>query len=136
MKKLIILFSILLIGCAGLQIQDNQTAEYAIETMAILAGYDIASRFEWTSDTQKYYSAIMEGNVSLDGAQAAEAYLRTVTHPVLANRIIRLAEMCGFTLGLNSQVIGIENVNIPLLQTVAVGFKQGLEMAQVQGGSP
>lgn len=106
--------------------QQSDTTEYIIETTAMAIGYDLRNSFDWTPTTDRYYNNIMMGNISLDGAKAAEAYLRTVTHPLIANRFVALAGKVGFTLDPLGHIIGVDGVNIPYAQAAASGFRQGL----------
>lgn len=126
MKKCIltlaaVLCIIQIIGCGN-----QQTTEFAVETLAMTVGYELRNDFEWTQSADSYFNAIMQGKVSLDAAQAAESYLRTITHPLIANRLVGLAGMVGFNLDEYGQVISVDKVNIRLLQTAAQGFRMGL----------
>jgi hypothetical protein len=112
---------VLAVGC-----KQDATVEFTIETMALTAGYDLRNDFAWTETADQYFTAIMQGKVSLDAAKAAEGYLRTITHPLIANRLVSLAGMVGFDLNEYNQVIGVEHVNIKLLQVAAQGFRMGL----------
>ena len=55
-----------------------------------------------------------------------------VTHPLIANRLIRLAGMVGFDLNDAGNVINVDKVDIKLLQTAALGFKTGLSLGDVK----
>ena len=126
MKTIIaILSALFFIGCAGMQSQPM--TEFAIETMAMGIGYELQEDFEWTESVDQYYAYIMEGTITLDGAKAAEAYLASVTHPLIADRMITLAGMAGFTLDAG-QIVGVERVNIRYLQVAASGFRSGLNL--------
>ena len=114
-----------LCSCAGMTRQGD-TAAFAVETLAMTVGYEMRNTFTWTPAADAYYTMIMSGVVSLDGAKAAEEYLRTVTHPLVANRMVRLAGMVGFDMSAASNIVGVGNVNIALLQTAATGFRSGL----------
>ena len=124
---LIIFVLFLLTSCASSQSQEEVT-NFTVESMALLIGYEMRDSFEWTEQTEQYYQAILAGNLSLDGAQVAAKYLRETIHPVLADRMIRLAIMSGFDIDSLGNVIGISNVKLPLLQSAAQGFKMGLHL--------
>ena len=128
MKNLILILicAVLLGGAVGCK--QNDTAEFLVETMAMGIGYELRDSFEWTSDVDRYYVAIMDGKLTIDAAQAAESYLRTVTHPLIANRMTRLAGMLGFNLDDLGHIVGIGNVDIKMLQAAAFGFKMGLNL--------
>jgi len=113
-------------GCATTGKTDPQVQAYAIESAALMAGYEAQDSLQWTDEMEAYYQAIQSGTVTLDGAQAAEAYLRTMTHPVIANRLVELARIMGFGLDASGVIESVEMVNIPMLQAAARGFKQGL----------
>lgn len=117
----------MLVGCAGLE-EKPEVTEFAIESIGMAIGYELQGDFEWTDDVQWYYDAIMDGKITVDGAKAAEDYLKTVTHPMIANRLVRLAGMVGFDLDAAGSVIGVENVDITYLKAAAVGFKMGLDL--------
>ena len=106
--------------------KQDQIATDAIETVAMFVGYEIRNDFVWSQNADGYYQAIMEGQVSLDGAQAAEAYLRSKTHPVIANRMVKIAQRVGFDLDAANNIVGVDKVDIPLLKAAAQGFKMGL----------
>ena len=126
MKKLIILLVALsMFGCAGMQTNDEVT-EFAVESLAMAIGYEMRGDFKWSSTTDAYYAWIMDGKVNLEGAKIAEGYLREVTHPVIANRMVRLAAMAGFDLDDMGGIVGVGNVDTQLLQAAATGFKVGL----------
>ena len=118
----------LLIGIAvqGCNFEQSETQDFAIETLSMAIGYELRSGFEWTADVDNYYNAIMEGKISLDAAKLAEGYLRERTHPLIANRLVKLAGMVGFSLDDAGGLIGVDKVDIHLLQVAAQGFKQGL----------
>ena len=127
MKKLLILLVCMsFIGCAGVQ-QNEELTEFAIQTMAMTIGFEMQDSFNWTPEVQVYYDQVMAGNLTLSAASTAEAYLKKTTHPLIANRMVRLAEMTGFDV-VGDSVIGIENVDIKLLQTAFTGFRTGLEL--------
>lgn len=105
--------------------QDDVT-EFAVETLAMGIGYEVKGNFVWSEAADGYYQAIMEGKMSLDAAKVAEGYLREITHPLIANRFVRLAGMVGFDLSSAGEVIGVENVDMGLLKVAAQGFKMGL----------
>ena len=113
-------------GCAGTQ-KNQEIAVFAVETIGMSIGYEMRDTFVWSDEVQKYYDAIMNGELNLLAAQAAEAYLKKRTNPILANRIIRLAEMSGFDLE-NGQIVGVGTVDIAQLQAAFTGFKLGLEL--------
>ena len=115
----------MLMGAGAYGCKQDQTAEFAVESLAMAIGYELRSSFEWTPQADSYYNAIMSGDISLNGAQAAESYLRTVTHPLIANRLIRLAGMVGFNLDTAGSVVGIGSVDLGLLKAAAMGFRQG-----------
>lgn len=128
MKKLILILSIaLLTGCAGMTVEQEDLAEFAIETMAMGIAYELRGSFEMTPDVEWYFSAIEAGKLDLEGAQVAEQYLATVTHPLIANRMVRLAGMVGFDLDAGS-IVGVDRVDMRYLQTAAKGFKMGLAL--------
>ena len=112
-------------GCAAMQTQDEMT-DFMVETLAMTIGYEMRKSFEWTPTADQYFNWIMEGKINLDGAKIAEEYLRTVTHVLIANRLVRLASMVGFSLDDLGQVVGVDKVNIKYLQIAAQGFKMGL----------
>lgn len=116
-------FMFFTVGC-----KQDQTTDFAVETLALAIGYELSSGFEWNEDVDRYYTAIMEGKLSLDAAQAAEGYLRTVTHPLIANRLVRLAGMIGFDMDDLGGIAGVDSVDIHLLQIAAQGFKLGLTL--------
>jgi len=119
---------------AGCKDKERQVAELAIETIAMAVGYELRDSFVWTPEADSYYQAIMEGKMSLDGAQAAEGYLRTQTHPLIANRLVRLAEMVGFNLDAGS-IVGVDKVDMGLLKVAAQGFRMGMLLdAPVKAG--
>lgn len=127
-KELAVLLLIMpLIGCAG-QIPDDEMTTFAIESTAMILAYEIRDDFDWTDDTEQYYGYIMDGNLTLDGAKIAEEYLKTQTHPIIADRLVRLAVMAGFDLDQTGSIAGVENVDLGLLQAAARGFKSGLEL--------
>jgi hypothetical protein len=103
----------------------SATQDFAVETLAMAIGYELRTGFEWTSSVDSYYNAIMEGKMSLDAAQAAEGYLKKKTHPLIANRLVKLAGMVGFDFDAG-KIIGVEKVNIHLLQVAAQGFRTGI----------
>ena len=84
----------------------------------------------WTEDADAYYQGIMEGNVSVAGAQAAEAYLRTQTHPIIANRMVAIAKKVGFDLNDMGNVVGVEGVDIGLLKAGSPGLQDGTAFGQ------
>lgn len=110
---------------SGCKKSDDMT-QFAVETLAMSVGYELKNDFEWTPQADAYYQAIMDGNVSLDAAKAAETYLRTVTHPLIANRLVRLAGMVGFQLDDLGSVVNVDNVDIGLLKAAAQGFRLGM----------
>jgi hypothetical protein len=128
LNVLIIVLSLMFIGCAGLEFKDDVLTEYAIESAALLIGYELRDSFIWTDDAELYYGYIMSGMISLDGAKIAEEYLRTVTHPDIANLLVNLAAMAGFDLDATGNIIGIDNVNSRLLKAAAGGFRLGLTL--------
>lgn len=134
MRNITIVLAILLFagmaGCSGVLNSDDATTQFMIETIAIEIGYEMRNDFTWTETVDNYYTAIMEGKVTIDGAQAAEAYLKTVFHPVVANRLVKLAKLVGFDLSDVGSIAGIDNVDIALLQCAASGFKIGLNLVQ------
>lgn len=133
MKKLYYLLMVALvlplcIGCSGVLNSGSPTTQFVVESIAIEIGYEMRNDFTWTEMVDKYYTAIMEGKVTINGAQAAEAYLKTVFHPVVANRLVKLAKLVGFDLSDIGSIAGIDNVDITLLQCAASGFKIGLNL--------
>lgn len=132
-KNLCILMALLpfvTIGCAGIQVNDDAITEFAIESLAMGIGYEMKGAFEWSDGAEDYYLAIMDGEYSLEAAQLAEAYLRQYTHPLIANRMVRLAGMIGFGLNDMDEIVNIDAVDLRLLQAAARGFKSGLELSQ------
>lgn len=127
MKKLILFLcvAVTLCGCSRM-LNDQQSAEFTVETAAMALGYELAGDFVWTELADEYYMAIMLGQYTIDGARIAEEYLRTVTHPIIANRLVKIASMIGFGLDENGNIIDISDVDIKLLQAAAYGFKTGL----------
>jgi hypothetical protein len=123
---LITLFGFLFLGCAGLR-QNKEVAEFSIETLAMTLGYEVRDSFVWSDEVQKYYDAVMVGNITLSAVTTAEVYLKENTHPIIVNRMIRLGEMSGFD-SVDGSIIGIDNVNIEYLQTAFTGFKIGIEL--------
>ena len=117
------------VGCTANIHTKSEVTDFAVESLAMAVGYEVAQtkQFIWDETVQAYYDAIIEGEISLNGARRAEDYLRSVTHPLIANRLIKLAGMCGFDLD-DYGVIGVESVDMDLLRVAAVGFKQGLEL--------
>ncbi len=129
-KTIIILIALtgfLFAGCAGMQ-QKKEVSEFVIETMAMTLGYEMQDSFVWTDDVQQYYDAVMDGEINLLAVQTAESYLKESTHPIIANRMIRLSEMIGFDLAGNDSITGIDNVEIKYLQAALAGFRLGLEL--------
>jgi hypothetical protein len=106
--------------------KDN--AEFAIETLSMTIGYELRDSFEWTPEVDAYYQAIQEGKLSIDAAKTAEDYLRTVTHPLIANRLVKLAAMAGFDFDAYGHLIGIDKVDMGLLKIAALGFRTGLTL--------
>ena len=119
-------------GCATTGKTDPQVQTFAIESAAMVVGYEAQDQLQWTDEMEAYYQAIQSGIVTLDGAQAAEAYLRTMTHPVIANRLVELARIMGFGLDDAGTIESVAHVNIPMLQAAARGFKQGLMLDRKQ----
>jgi len=117
----------LVVGCAGME-SNPELTEFTIESTGMVIGYELQGDFEWTDSVQVYYDAIMAGQISLDGAKAAEAYLSKVTHPMIANRLVRLAGMVGFDLDAAGSIIGVGNVDTTYLKAAARGFKVGLDL--------
>ena len=115
-------------GCAGMTVEQQELTEFAIESAAMLIGYELRAAFEWSDDAEKYYQWIMAGHISLEGAKVAEKYLSGVTHPVIANRAVRLAAMVGFDLDAAGSIVGVGNVDVPMLQAAARGFRVGLDL--------
>jgi hypothetical protein len=130
MKKLlpIIIIGILLTGCATMTVDEQEVTEFGIESMAMLIGYEMRESFEMTPDIEFYFDAIEKGQINLQGAQMAEQYLSTITHPVLANRFLKMASMVGFDLNEAGNVVGVEKVDIRYLQAAARGFRMGLTL--------
>ena len=128
MRNLIIILicAVFLGGAIGCK--ENDTAEFIVETIAMGVGYDLRNSFEWTPGVDKYYVAIMDGKITLDAAQAAESYLMTVTHPLIANRMVAIAGRVGFELDDLGQIVSVDKVNIAMLQAAAFGFKMGLNL--------
>lgn len=130
MLAILIVFTMIFssFGCAGWDnIKKEDVANFAIETLAMWIGYKMQESFTWTEDAQGYYMAIQQGSLDLIAAQKAQKYLFNNTHPMIADRMIRLGTMVGFTLnGMTGEVIGIDEVDIGLLQVAAEGFKMGL----------
>lgn len=131
MKKLLII-PLMLIMLISVGCDQEQTAEFTIETIAMAIGYDMADGFDWNEGVDKYYNAIMEGKLSIDAAQAAESYLRTVTHPVISNRMVSLASKIGFDIDDLGGIVGVDNVDIHLLQVAAQGFRLGVTLKPPQ----
>jgi len=131
MRKLFIAICVALLfaGCAGMENQ-NELTEFTIESTAMVIGYELQESFEWSNSVQTYYDAIMADNITLDGAKAAEAYLSKVTHPMIANRLIRLAGMVGFELNVDGSIIGVDKVDKTYLKAAARGFKMGLDLVK------
>jgi len=131
MRKLFIAICVALLfaGCAGMENQ-NELTEFTIESTAMVIGYELQESFEWSNSVQIYYDAIMADNITLDGAKAAEAYLSKVTHPMIANRLIRLAGMVGFELNVDGSIIGVDKVDKTYLKAAARGFKMGLDLVK------
>ena len=119
----LLIFMVALTGC-----QQDDATELFIETLAMTAGYEMRNHFDWNEGVDNYYLGIMDGKITLDAAKAAEAYLKTRTHPLIANRIVRIAGMVGFTLNDVGEIIGVDKVDIGFLQTAARGFKDGLSL--------
>jgi len=113
-------------GCATTGKTDPQVQSFTIESAAMVVGYEAQDQLQWTDEIEAYYQAIQSGTVTLDGAQAAESYLRTMTHPVIANRLVELARIMGFGLDASGMIESVATVNIPMLQAAARGFKQGV----------
>jgi hypothetical protein len=130
MKTRLILSVLAALLCAiiinGCDQQDH--TEYAIETLSMGIGWQLHDSFEWTPEVDRYYNAILEGKLSLDAAQTAEDYLRTVTHPLIANRLVKLAGMAGFDFDDYGHVIGVDKVDMGLLKVAAIGFRTGLTL--------
>lgn len=131
MKKTFLIVLIFLVmamtilsGCAGMDTKDEMT-QFAIETLGMRIGYDMRNSFEWTEDVQAYYDAVMVGQIDLFAAQAAQEYLKGRTHPLIADRMLRLAELTGFQTGM-AGIIGIGTVDIELLKAAVNGFRMGL----------
>lgn len=116
-----------LIGCSK-NVKNGDLVLYTIETVGVEVGYELRDSFVWTDQVQIYYDAVMAGNLTPDMVQLAEAFLKEQTHPVIANRIIRLAILCGFTVEPDGVLTGVENVDLQHLQAAIRGFKQGLEI--------
>jgi len=131
MKKVFVAIcvALLFMGCAGME-SNSELTEFTIESTAMVIGYELQGDFEWTSSVQAYYDAIMADNITIAGAQAAEAYLGSVIHPMIANRLVRLAGMVGFDLNDAGSIIGVGNVDKTYLKAAARGFKMGLELVE------
>jgi hypothetical protein len=129
MKTRIILSIITLAICATvISCEQQDRTSFAIETVGMTIGYELKDSFEWTPEVNRYYNAIMAGKLSIDSAKTAEAYLRTVTHPLIANRLVKLAGMAGFDFDGYGHVIGVDKVDMRLLKAAAQGFKSGFEL--------
>lgn len=124
----VIAFLFVLISCAGMQVNQNETNEFIIESLAMVVGNELKNDFEWDAKVDKYYTAIMNGEMSIDGAKAVEVYFSKKYPPILVNRFIKIASLAGFDLNAAGSIIGVENVDIGLLQAAASGFKMGLEL--------
>jgi hypothetical protein len=114
------------VSLQGCNLEKSDTQDFTVETLAMAIGYELRNGFDWNASVDNYYNAIMEGKMSIDAAKAAEGYLRERTHPLIANRLVRLAGMVGFKMDDLGGIVGVEAVNIHLLQVAAQGFKQGL----------
>jgi hypothetical protein len=125
---LILLVAVLGTGCASMSVEQEDLAEFTVESLAIMVGYELRGSFEMTREVQWYFSAIDAGRLDLQGAQEAEAYLSTVTHPLIANRMLRLAAMVGFDLDQAGSVIGVDQVDMRYLQVAARGLRLGLDL--------
>lgn len=128
MKKLILLALVLLTGCATMTVDRQEFTIFTVETIAIGIGYDMRDSFEMTPEIETYFTAIEQGKINLQGAQMAEQYLSSVTHPILANRLVRMAAMVGFDLNEAGNVVGVDRVDMRYLQAAARGFKMGLTL--------
>jgi hypothetical protein len=110
---------------------ENKMTKFTVQTIAMAAGYEAKQRgFEVSDEVQGYYEAIMMGKMDLIAAQKAEVYLRGHTHPVIANRLVEMAKMTGFSFDSYGSVIGVEGVDMPLLQAAADGFRIGLSLSE------
>lgn len=118
----------MLAGCAGMTAEQNEFAELTLETMAMGIGYDMRKSFKMTPEVQLYFDYIEAGKIGIDGARMAEGYLRKITHPLIANRIVRLSEMVGFDLDAAGNLVGVDRVDMRYLQLAAAGFKMGLSL--------
>jgi hypothetical protein len=127
-KLLLIVLALALVGCAGWTVDHEDLADFTVETLAIAIGYELRGSFEMTPEVERYFAAIEAGRIDLQGAQVAEAYLGTVTHPLIANRMVRLAGMVGFDLDQAGSVVGVNRVDMRYLQAAANGFRLGLTL--------
>lgn len=130
MKRVAILLCILMFaGCGKIDFFKSDIEKndgFMTETLGMALGAEMKDSFEWTPEVEKRYQDIMDEKLSLGVAQAVEAYLSEHTHPLIANRVIRLAGIIGFDLDDAGSIIGIGDVDMRLLQAAASGFKQGL----------
>ena len=94
------------ISCSRIA-NNEETIAFSIESTALLIGHELKDKFEWSDTAELFYLYIMDGKVTLESAKIAESYLREVTHPVIANRLVRLAGMVGFDLNDAGELIGV-----------------------------
>ena len=115
----------MLMGAGAYGCKQDQVTSLIIETAAMQLGYEVRNSFAWDENTMRYYDDFIEGRITVEAAQLAEGYLRSMRHPVIARQFTKIAGLVGCTIDPVGNIIGVSGIDPSLLKVAAQGFRQG-----------
>lgn len=127
-KLLLILLPVLLIACAGIPVDQEQSVIYGIETAAVVVGYYAAQQPDIDLALRTIYELATQGKLSADGVNQILLRLDTQNpmELLMIRRVLRLAELIGATV-VDGQIVDVAGIPPKFLSAVARGYVEGYD---------
>ena len=129
MRKLLpVVLVALLIGCAGMQITDDQTTIYGIETAAVVVGYYAAQQPDIDFVLRNLYELSTTGSLTPSGVNEILERLdrNNPLEQMMIRRVLRLAELVGATV-IDGQIVDVAGIPPRFVSAVARGYVEGYD---------